>query len=104
MARSGGRATFCWPAARASALIKQADQPAANSCSGLVPPPAVPGVDSFTSRRPSLVREAPSRPPVVWVIAVYRTLSIGVMAGSFFLVGDDRDGSLLMPTLINNHK
>src|SRR5215471_335410 len=84
MARSGGRATFCWLAARAIALMKQADQPAANSCSGLVPLPTLPGDDSLTSRRPSLVREAPSRPPVVCVLAVYSTLSIGLMGGSFF--------------------
>src|SRR5215813_488364 len=83
MARSGGRATFCWLAARAIALMKQADQPAANSCSGLVPLPALPGDDSLTSRRPSLVREAPSRPPVVCVLAVYSTFSIGVVAFSF---------------------
>ena len=63
--------------------MKQADQPAANSCSGLVPPPAVPGDDSLTSRRPSELRDAPSRPPVVWVFAVYSTFSIWVMAGSF---------------------
>src|SRR5262245_48608949 len=84
MARSGGRATFCWLAARVIALMKQADQPAANSCSGLVPLPALPGDDSLTSRRPSLVREAPSRPPVVCVLAVYSTFSIWLMGGSFF--------------------
>jgi len=43
---------------------KQAGQPAANSCSGLVPLPAVPGVESLMSRRPSELRDAPpSRPP-----------------------------------------
>src|SRR5262245_8783618 len=84
MARSGGRATFCWLAANAIALMKQADQPAANSCSGLVPLPGPPGDDSLTSRRPSLVREAPSRPPVVCVLAVYSTFSIWLMGGSFF--------------------
>src|SRR5262249_41468605 len=78
--------------------------PAANSCSGLVPLPAVPGVDSFTSRRPSLGREVPSRPPVVWAFAVYRTLSIGVMTGSFFQWGDDREKALLMPTSKNHYK
>src|SRR6185295_2598872 len=83
MARSAGRATFLLLAASPTALMKQADQPAANSCSGLVPLPLVPGVDSFTSRRPSEVRDAPSRPPVVWVLAVYSTFSILVMAGSF---------------------
>ena len=49
---------------------QQTDQPAANNCSGLVPTPAVPGVESLTSKRPSVLREAPSRPPVVWVLAV----------------------------------
>ena len=37
--------------------------------------PELPGEDSLTSRRPSPVREAPSRPPVVCVLAVYRTFS-----------------------------
>ena len=38
---------------------------------GLVPVPEVPGDDSVTSRRPSLVLEAPSQmPPVVWALAV----------------------------------
>lgn len=46
------------------ALRKQADQPTAKSCSGLVPVPGVPGEERRTSRRPSSVREAPlSRPP-----------------------------------------
>ena len=56
--------------------MKQADQPAPNSCSGLVPVP-VPGDDSLMSRRPSELREAPLRPPEeVWVLPVYRTFSI----------------------------
>src|SRR5262245_4777311 len=104
MAWSGGKAIFLWPAARAIALTKQADQPAAKSCSGLVPPPVVPGDDSLTARRPSALREAPSRPPVVRVLAVYRTFSIRVMAGSFFQRGDDREKSLLMPTAEYTHK
>ena len=37
--------------------------------------PELPEEDSLTLRRPSLVREAPSRPPVVCVFAVYRTFS-----------------------------
>src|SRR5262245_50627611 len=83
MARSAGRETFLRAAANPIALMKQADQPAANSCSGLVPPPAVPGDDSLTSRRPSELREAPSRPPVVWALAVYSTFSRVIMTGSF---------------------
>jgi hypothetical protein len=60
MARSAGSVTFLWAAANAIALMKQADQPAANRCSGLVPAPEVPGVESLTSRRPPEVRDAPS--------------------------------------------
>src|SRR5262245_56170465 len=75
MARSAGSAVFLLPATSSSALRKQADQPAANSCSGLVPVVALPGVESFSSRRPSELRDAPSRPPVVCVFAVYKTLS-----------------------------
>ena len=37
---------------------------------GLVPVVPVPGPVSFTSRRPSSLRDAPSRPPVVRVLAV----------------------------------
>src|SRR5688572_28895949 len=62
--------------------MKQADQPAANSCSGLVPLPAVPGDDNLMSRSPSELREAPSRPPVVCVLAVYSTFSIWLMTCS----------------------
>jgi hypothetical protein len=40
---------------------KQADQPAANSCSGLVPLPGLPGDESLMSKRPSELRDAPSR-------------------------------------------
>src|SRR5262249_57665508 len=79
--------TFVGAAASRMALRKQADQPAANSCSGLVPPPEVPGDESLTSSRPSELREAPSRPPVVWAFAVYRTFSSWIMAVSF---GDKR--------------
>jgi hypothetical protein len=57
---------FILQASSVSALAKQADHPAASSCSGLVPGPAPPGIESLTSRRPSLERAAPfSRPPVV---------------------------------------
>lgn len=52
-------------AAIAIAPSKQADQPAAKSCSGLVPSPGPPGVESLMSSLPSELREEPSRPPVV---------------------------------------
>src|SRR4030088_3450085 len=55
--------------------MKQADQPAANICSGFVPTRVDPGAESLTSKRPSELRDAPSRPPVVWVLAVYSTFS-----------------------------
>src|SRR3954447_4937476 len=70
-------------AANSVADSKHADQPAAKSCSQLVPVPGLPGRDSLTSRRPSELRDAPSRPPVVWAFAVYSTFSICVMIGSF---------------------
>src|ERR1700738_4250672 len=80
-------AIFLLRAASAIALSKQADHPAANSCSGLVPMRADPGVESLTSRRPSELREAPfSRPPVVSVLAVYTTFAIRLMVHSFFEV------------------
>jgi hypothetical protein len=60
--------------------MKQADQPAANSCSGFVPLPAVPGDDSAMSRRPSELRDVPSRPPdEVRVLPVYSTLAFVLM-------------------------
>src|SRR5262249_29143548 len=62
------------------ALRKQADQPTASNCSGLVPVPALPGTDNFTSRRPSSVRDAPpSLPPVVCALAVYNSLSLAII-------------------------
>src|SRR6267142_5460986 len=74
MDRSGGRAIFILRAASPIAPSKQADQPAANSCSGLVPAPALTGTECLMSRRPSELRDAPpSRPPVVWTLAVYST-------------------------------
>src|SRR5258708_36451833 len=83
MVTSAGSAIFLLRAASATALSKQADQPAANSCSGLVPMRAEPGVESLTSRTPSELRETPLlRPPVVWVLAVYRTLTFWLMAHS----------------------
>src|SRR5258708_3632663 len=84
MATSAGKVIFLLRAASAIALSKQADQPAANSCSGLVPMRAEPGVESLMSRRPSELREAPfSRPPVVWVLAVYATFPIWGAVRSF---------------------
>src|SRR5208282_1751782 len=86
-ATSTGTATFNLPATSFVALMKQADQPAANSCSGLVPVPEVPGDESLTSRRPSMLREMPpSRPPVVWVLVVYRTFSSGAIVRAPFQV------------------
>jgi hypothetical protein len=40
------------------ALRRQADHPAPNSCSELMPVPAAPGRESLTSRRPSRLRDA----------------------------------------------
>ena len=62
---------------------KHADQPAAKSCSGLVPVPGLPGRDSLTSRRPSELRDMPVRPPVVWAFAVYSTFSSLFITSSF---------------------
>src|SRR5580700_7358767 len=73
-AASAGSLTFILLATTPIALMKQADQPAANNCSGLGPIPGTPGVENFTSKRPSSLRETPPRrPPEVWVLAVYRT-------------------------------
>src|SRR5882724_6340960 len=81
MAKSGGSRTFVLAATILIADRKQADQPTANNCSGLVPVPEDPGTESLTSKWPSEVRhDPPSRPPVVWAWAVWRTFSIGVMA------------------------
>ena len=83
IATSPGSAIFFWRATSAIALSKQADQPAANSCSGLVPMRAEPGAESLTSRRPSELRAAPlSRPPVVRVFAVYTTFPMWLMVHS----------------------
>src|SRR5476649_1306268 len=79
MMRSG-IAIFRSRATSPIALSKQADQPAANSCSGLVPMRVAPGSESWTSRWPSELRDAPfSRPPVVWVLAVYMTFPVSLM-------------------------
>src|ERR1700726_598100 len=74
-------------AANSIAESKHADQPAAKSCSGLVPVPGLPGRDSLTSRRPSELRDMPARPPVVWALAVYSTLSSRLM--TVLLLMDD---------------
>src|SRR5882724_5854773 len=74
MATSAGSLTFILLATSPIALMKQADQPAANNCSGLVPVPGTPGAENLTSKRPSSLREMPPRrPPEVWVLAVYCT-------------------------------
>src|SRR6267143_1357845 len=70
-------------AANSIADSKHADQPAAKSCSGLVPVPGLPGRDSLTSRRPSELRDMPARPPVVWAFAVYSTFSSRFITSSF---------------------
>src|SRR6266403_793298 len=76
MATSAGSETFFLPATSLIAERKHADQPAANSCSGLAPAPGPPGDESLTSSRPSSLWEAPpSRPPVVCAFAVYRIFS-----------------------------
>src|SRR6202162_6306707 len=74
-ATSVGSLTFILLATSPIALMKQADQPAANNCSGFVPVPGTTGAENLTSRRPSSLRETPPRrPPEVWVLAVYRTV------------------------------
>src|ERR1700722_3866966 len=70
-------------AANSIAESKHADQPAAKSCSGLVPVPGLPGRDNLTSRRPSELRDRPARPPVVWAFAVYSTLSSRFISPAF---------------------
>jgi len=50
--------------------MKQAEYPTAKSCSGFVPGLLDPGGLSCTSSAPSLLRPVPSRPLVVWVLAV----------------------------------
>src|SRR5439155_27005736 len=78
---------FLLRATSAIALSKQADQPDANSCSGLVPIRAEPGLESLMSSRPSELREAPfSRPPAVSVLAVYTTFAIWLMVHFLFEV------------------
>ena len=64
-----GSLTFILLATTPIALMKQADQPAANNCSGLVPVPGTMGAEKLTSKRPSSLRETPRRPPEVWVLA-----------------------------------
>src|SRR6266403_2125449 len=86
MAVSAGRVIFILRAASPIAPSKQADQPAANNCSGLVPMSEVPGIESLTSRRPSSLREAPARPPVVWVLAVYITFFCSMVIVDFPLL------------------
>src|SRR5882762_8992138 len=70
-------------AANSIADSKHADQPAAKSCSGLVPVPGLPGRDNLTSRRPSELRDTPARPPVERAFAVYSTFSSRFITSSF---------------------
>jgi hypothetical protein len=80
MAKSGGTATFILPAAIFIALIKQADQPAANSWSGSVLLPGAPEDENLTCGGRSELRDAPpSRPPEALVLAVYSSFSTSVM-------------------------
>src|SRR3984893_9005473 len=75
-ATSVGSVTFILLATSPIALMKQADHPAANNCSGLVPVPGTPGAENVTSKRPSsLLDTPPRRPPEVWVLAVYLTVA-----------------------------
>src|SRR3954471_14848285 len=95
---SAGTMTFILRAAMPIAPSKQADQPAANSCSGLVPLPVVPGADSLMSRCPSELRETPrSRPPVVCVLAVYSSFS-GCARSRVFMVMVLVENCLLLPS------
>src|SRR5215467_460111 len=74
IAASDGSLTLILLATSPIELMKQADQPAANNCSGLVPVPGTPGAENLTSKRPSSLRATPPRrPPEVWVLAVYCT-------------------------------
>jgi hypothetical protein len=59
MAASAGRRVFILAAATPIAPMKQADQPAANNCSGLVPLPALPRAESLMSNRPSVAKSFP---------------------------------------------
>src|ERR1700722_2636911 len=77
-------------AANSIAESKQADQPAAKSCSGLVPVPGPPGRDSLTSRRPSELRDTPMRPPVLCAFAVYSTFSSRFITSSFMMISRTR--------------
>ena len=73
----GDRPSSCGP--RAGWRPGASRQPAANNCSGLVPLPAEPRARQPDLQAAVVAREAPSRPPVVWVLAVYKTLSMFMM-------------------------
>src|ERR1700690_2084336 len=82
-----GSSIFLLRNASAIALAKEADQPAANNCSGLVPMRAEPGLESLMSSKPSELRAAPlSRPPEVSVLAVYTTFVIRFMVRLFEII------------------
>src|SRR5437868_1478799 len=75
-ATSVGSVTFILLATTPIALMKQADHPAANNCSGFVPVPGAPGAENLTSKRPSSLLDTPPRRPLeLWVLAVYRTVT-----------------------------
>ena len=61
-ASPSGRATLASRAAIPIAERKQADQPAANSCSGLVPLPAPPGVVRATCQPIVIAARGPFAP------------------------------------------
>src|SRR5262249_11945646 len=71
---AGRRATFARPAAAPIAPPTQADEPAANSCSGLVPGPFEPGGDRVRLILPSGLVALPSRPAVALAVSEARML------------------------------
>jgi hypothetical protein len=59
---------------KAIALMKQADRPAANNCSGLVPVPGTPGAENLTSKATRITAGDSAAPSEVRVLAAYRTV------------------------------
>jgi len=62
MATLSGSLTFILLATSPIALMKQADQPAANNCSGLVPVPGTPGAENLTSKATIITAEDTAAP------------------------------------------
>src|SRR5262249_10272941 len=90
---AGFRWIFAWLAASPIAPPKQAEYPAAKSCSGLVPGPCDPGGDRARSILPSGLVALPSRPAVApavsdasTVMAVLRFWALNRMVGRFHTV------------------